>query len=281
MSRAEWEIISAYEIMKYANRKGFNNAIRFEKDFLENPYVFKKNIPYLRLEELSGKKLDLDNSEDIIKLAKLLGGFHECCEGFEKPSGIKINTLWGKKIEKYRTMTRRVARYLNKLVPTAINNNFEERIYSLRETLMEKAAVSIKLFGSREYLSTLEKSMENREIAFNAITNNSAVINNEGVYLVDIFDVGYNLALEDLCSLIKRGSQKNNSNYIYARTIEAYSSIRGLEENSENIIKSMITFPYDSMKVIIKYLDKKIDGEFALEKFEKYYEKEKELIFWR
>lgn len=279
-NKPEWEISSSAEITDYITKNGFSNIISFKNGVNGKPYVYKNNKIYALLDNVEGEKLELTNKESIIEFASLLGNFHSCAEGFTKPPGMSMKTEWGKLIVKFKTMTRRVEKYIKIINETGKTNSFEIETWDYLESIMKRAATSLKIFKSKEYLNALEKSMFLREVCLNSISDDGVVINKGEMIITNVFDFSYNMNLEDLSKLIKKSFESNNPKIMYDEVISAYSRVRYIDENSRNIVNAMITFPYDSMKVINRYMNKMGEEALLLEKFKRYYKREQRDNIW-
>lgn len=267
-------------IVNHLIERGFNNIIQFNCDANEKPYTIDKNKIYAKVHEVKGERLVLSNLDNILYFTEILADFHSSSQGFIKPSGIKIKTEWGKLIEKYKTMTRRIDKYIRLTNQKGITTKFEEDTWRFMEPLMNRADISIKVFKSPIYLKVLEKSMLNMEICLNTMSDSLAVNRNGTIIIKNIFDLSYNMALEDICKLIKKGFEGNDARIVYYEVINSYSKIKRIDENSRVVINAILNFPYDSLKVINRYLDNKNEETVLVEKFKKQYEIEQRSNIW-
>lgn len=279
-NKKEWERLSSSEIIQYLISRGFEDIVTFKNEYEDIQKTQKFNETYPSINGLEGEKFEIVTRENILKFTKILGDLHNCGEGFIKPPGVKIKTEWGKSIEKYRTLTRTTERYIKTIKERGAINNFEVIIGNSVEHLMNKAQASLKILKSPQYLDALERSMNLKEICLNSICDNTAVINDGKIIIVNVFNLSYNMTLEDLGSLIKKCSGKNNTQNICGEIVESYSNIRPLDENSKVILKAIVDFPYDSIKIINRYCNGKGQETVLIEKFKKYYERDL-MAIWR
>jgi CotS family spore coat protein len=273
-NKSEWEILSSSEIIKHLTNRGFKNIATFRQDVSGGLYCKNNNKTYVSLDNAIGEKFQLDNSKNIIRFAELMGRFHNCAEGFKKPVGIRVKTEWGKVIERYTTLARRIERYSGVICDVGENNRFEKEVLRYINPLMNRVNASTKVFKSKDYFKALERSMQLKEIGLNSISDNTVVISNEGIKIIDILNLSYNMALEDLSALIKKGLENNRDLAIYEEVLSSYEGVRKLDENSKIVIDAIVKFPFKTLKVINRNIDKKSDDEVLLERFYKYYERE-------
>lgn len=268
-------------ISEYIYENGFNNIATFVCGEDGKPFVYNEGGLFALVNEFEGERYELTQRDNAIEFARLLADFHKQSEGFIKPTGARVKVEWGKTIEKYKTLSRKLERYMKALNQRGANNKFEEETLDYLEPILNRAYRSVKVFKSMGYLKALEKSMLNKEICINAFSDNTAIITpDRNIIIKDVFNLSYNMTLEDLSELIKKGSDKNDVKDIYSNVIKNYSKVRHLDENSKIIIAAIINFPYDSMKILNRYICSKSDEESLLEKFKKYYEREQRVNIW-
>jgi Ser/Thr protein kinase RdoA (MazF antagonist) len=207
-------------------------------------------------------------------MAELLAKFHNAAEGFIQPPGIKIRVGWGKRMERCRVMTIKLEKYCA-VLKRAASNEFEEMTAEYAENLLKRARASMKVLRSLDYLNSLEGSMKRKEICLNAISSNTAVVVNEKIIITKVFEMGYNMVEEDIASLISKVIQETQDAAVFDRMIEKYQSHRYLGEKSINIIKALVSYPFESIKVITRYQKHPELYGVYLEKFRGYVSKER------
>jgi len=132
----------------------------------------------------------------------------------------------------------------------------------------------MKVLRSLDYLNALESSMKRKEICLNSISNYTARVEENRVVIVKVFDMGYNMTEEDVASLIKKAIEECKEKEAFNDVIERYEEYRWLEDKSINIIRALVSYPYDSIKAIIRYTKYPEEQESLLEKFKEYVELE-------
>jgi CotS family spore coat protein len=273
-SMTEWEILALSSILDHLASTGFNNLIILKKDISGKPYYRNNERLYLIYEHFEGRKLRLNSMDDGIRFAEFIAGFHNAAEGYVQPTGIKAHVLWGKRSEEYRGMTLRFEKNYRLLKFIEANNDFEEYILENGEAVLSRARASMKILKSLGYLKALESSMRSKEVCLNKITNNTAVIFNDEIILKKVFDMGYNMAEEDIALLVKKIIEETSDLKACDLIFEGYTRIRNLGDNSLAIIKAVAAFPENSLKIIDKYFKKLQLEDNDLAKLKKYWSRE-------
>ena len=253
MDRKEWEVMSTAAVLDYVSSNGFNDILFIKKNGDFKPYVKKGEEIYILMSMVDGKKLKLRTENNGLIFAELLAKFHSAAEGFIQPPGIKIRVDWGKRMERFRMLTSYLEKYINYIRNKETLDEFEEYTWQYTEILIKRAKASMKILKSLGYLKALEGSMKRKEICINCITSNTAIIKRDNAVISKIFELGYNMAEEDIAALIKKLVIETGDRGMFDRVISKYSETREVGEDSENIIKALVSYPSDSIKVILKY----------------------------
>jgi hypothetical protein len=116
--------------------------------------------------------------------------------------------------------------------------------------------------------------MRSKEVCLNKISNNTAVIFNDEIILKKVFDMGYNMAEEDIALLVKKIIEETSDLKACDLIFEGYTSVRNLGDNSSAIIKAVAAFPEDTLKIIDKYFKKLQLDDNDLAKLKKYWSRE-------
>lgn len=282
VNRKEWEVMSTAAVLDYVSSRGFNEILFIKRIGVSKSYIKKGEEIYILTSMFPGQKLKLINEENGLILAELLAKFHNAAEGFIQPPGIKLRVDWGKRMERLRTSTSRLEKYINYINSKEKLNEFEEYTLKYTEMLIKRAKTSMKILKSLGYLRALEGSMKRKEICINGISNRTAIISGDRLVISKIFELGYNMVEEDIAALIKKVIQETGDKTLFDRISSKYFKIREAGEDSEKIIRALVSYPSDSVKVILKYYDhaRNVPEEdllyntAMLKKFKKYINKE-------
>lgn len=253
VDRKEWEIMSVISVLDFVSANGFKDIPHIKKIGSHKQYIKRGEEIYVLISQAKGEKLKLRNEENGLIFAELLAKFHNAAEGFIQPPGIKIRVDWGKRMEKYRMATSRLEKYINYIQGKKERNEFEDYTSKYAEMLIKRARASMKILKSLGYLRALEGSMKRKEICINNISSNTAVLKDGRVLISKIFELGYNMVEEDTADLIKKLIIETGDRGIFERITDKYSEIREIGEDSKNIIRALVSYPFDSIKVILKY----------------------------
>lgn len=241
----------------------------FDKLIIDDIYALEKTseVPFNK----SVNWLVLNNRDSLLEFADLLGKFHYYAEGFFQPPGSRVNVRWGKLADKYKKMTLMVKNFNNELKSKECSNDFEE-IYSTKAIdIISSADKVIEVLQSEDYLKALSNSMAKREICLNRISSSCAFRSDNKLLLIGTKYIGYNMAVEDIVKLIKRIPINEDKEILQREIISVYYDVRELDEYSMKILKALISYPYDLIKLIITYSKQLEDEKTCIKKLKQFY----------
>lgn len=269
VNKKESEILEATAIIEFAAFNGFKNIISIKKIGDKKPYIKRNDKLYVLTNSSEMGKFKLKTIEDGLCLVEVLSRFHNATEGYIPPQGIKLSVNWGRKMEKYRISLLRFEKYIEVLSNKKALNEFEEYTMKYSGALLKTAKAAMRRLKTLGYLKALENSMKSKEVCLNSMSNNTFVVSESRVIIKDIYSIGYNMAEEDIGALIKRILEETGDENAFREIVDKYKENRGLSDNSEEIIKALVSYPYEPIKIILKYnkRSKHILEEDTLETF--------------
>lgn len=270
---SESNVIAACAIIDHLRKRGFKNIITIKRNGEGKPYIRDGERLLVLMDFISKDKFKLKTRKNAADMGELLARFHNAGEYFIQPPGIKVTVKWGKKMERCRVFTMQLEKYA-KTIKNETKNPFEELTLGYIDELIRRARASMKVLRSLDYLNALESSMKRKEICLNSISNYTTRIAKDRVVIVKVFDMGYNMSEEDVASLIKKAIEECKEKEVFNDVIERYEDYRWLEDKSINIIRALVSYPYDSIKTIIRYTKYPEEQESLLEKLKEYIELE-------
>jgi hypothetical protein len=282
ISCEEWEILSTHEIIKHLVNSGFKNINEFSLFENGKPYCRSSKEICVEFKQENYEKLALNSEENIIAVTRLIAEFHKLAKGFNKPNGVRIKTEWGRLIEKYKMMVVKLNKYYIKIDESKEKNNaFAVKTMECKKDILNWAEAANKVFNSDLYISLLENSMREKEIGLVSFNDDTVIKADNQLKLSGIFDVSYNMAIEDVGKLIRKCCMRTENCINEDLIIREYEKIHPLDQNEIIMIHAITDFPYDCIKIILKYQEDNSKEKQLLEKFIRVYEKESISKAWR
>ena len=262
------KIILSSSIIDWVKKRGFNNILDIKKTYYGRPYIKINKKKYLAQLNIKGKKLRLTNNDDLRLAMSTLAKFHLAAEGYPIQSGIKIESSWGRCMEKYKTFISNLEKYAYKVEKYGAKNEFEKVTSNYLDDLYKYSKKTIDFFRSEKYILAIEESMKKREVCINDFTQNSVLIDkNKNAYITKIYSLGYNMCEEDIASILRRYIEETGRIEFLQEMINEYTKIRELSSVSKENLINLVMFPESPIKIISKYMKKGLYKDNMLEKF--------------
>ncbi|KRQ87790.1 Spore coat protein I [Caloramator mitchellensis] len=250
----EWQIVFARSFEEFLYSRGFRNVLEIKYNKEGKLYTIKQNRIYIEVEKTDGKVFKFDGEKNIMEYCKMLAAFHNAAEGYVPPAGVKINVKWGRTVEKFKKQLKVMESFRDSLKDKKDLNEFESLVAKDLEDLIKRGKDAMRILRTLHFLNRLEDSMKNREVCLNKISDRAVSRGKKGLIITDLFEAGYNMIEEDLARLIKKAIEKMENKGTFSDIIKEYTAMRPLGPNSEEYIKAFVSFPYNSSKLISKYL---------------------------
>ena len=188
---------------------------------------------------------DIDN---LIQIQKILLNYY-------KPYSLGIpNVIW-KDIETFKVWNRRGRRLIK-------NYNFNEL-----ENVVRKAEIAIDTIYQSSYLNLIHRSMRNNEICVGKVSSNN-IWKDGNINIFDLSKMAFNLIEHDCYKYLFKYRKRKNS-LDCNKIINSFIKSHNLDNDSKIYIENLLSYPYDSMKIIQKkYLMQRLDKEEIFKKSE-------------
>lgn len=186
--------------------------------------------------------------DNIVKVQKVILTYN-------KPYSIGLSSFIWKDIEMFKMWNRRGRKIIK-------DYNLVEL-----EKIVTKAEESINSIYKIPYLNIIHRAMNNNEICVGK-TSESNIWRNEKINILDLSKMNFNLIEQDCYKYLLRFKKKNIS-LDYNKIIDYFIESQSLGKDSKIYISSLLSYPYESMKIIQKeYLRESLNREEILKKSE-------------
>lgn len=186
--------------------------------------------------------------DNIVKVQKVILTYN-------KPYSIGLSSFIWKDIEMFKMWNRRGRKIIK-------DYNLVEL-----EKIVTKAEESINSIYKIPYLNIIHRAMNNNEICVGK-TSESNIWRSEKINILDLSKMNFNLIEQDCYKYLLRFKKKNIS-LDYNKIIDYFIESQSLGKDSKIYISSLLSYPYESMKIIQKeYLRESLNREEILKKSE-------------
>ncbi|TCS73504.1 CotS family spore coat protein [Effusibacillus lacus] len=197
---------------------------------------------YVLYQWIEGRDLHLDRSDHLKKAIHGLARFHKDSIGFVPAVNCKESTKWGKWPDHYRSMLERMKAWKKSKIssPTA------ELYRKYSDQMIRQGEQALKLLKASDYRAWLSRSEKMKCLCHQDYGEGNALLTQDGVVVLDLDSVTYDLPLRDLRKVIlKQMSERGKwEPKLLEKIIAWYTSVHSLTSDQLRILYIDCFFPH-------------------------------------
>lgn len=248
------KIMYIYSAKEHIIQRGFD---RVDRNMLTTdgvPYALVNDDIYVVTDWIDGRESDFKKEDEVKNAASTLAEFHNYArkfEGFEARARNDIGKL-------KETLEKRMYT-LNKMRDMARKNRkkteFDMLYLSNIDYYMEMAQEALNIFDEDSYSRVCIKAVEENVLCHHDYTyHNILVDSNEKMHIVDFDYAKSEIQIYDLSTLLVKALKRLNWEPKYGKEIvDAYNSVKELNEDEVNILKCLMNFPQRFWRLANRY----------------------------
>lgn len=254
------QILFIHNAKEYLNYRGFKSIDRY---MMVNrvPYVKKDNNYYVMTKAIKGRKYDINNINELRNASMTLASLHNASRGYIPRVGSKSISNMEKLQKNYLEKCEDYI-YMKSLVKMrSIKGAIDELFLDNVDKLYDMGIESVKTLQKNGYFELCQREVLERYLCHNDYNYNHIIIDkNEEFNVMNFENCRFELRCFDLASFIIDVMKRTNWEFDTALVIlEAYDSIRSLEEREYKIMVSFLQFPQDIWNIATKYYYEEYD----------------------
>ena len=221
-----------------------------------------KNYPF-SLEEkgiyIVDDKIKYDREEkNYFKQIENIYLFNKAISPYINNTLPRIGASIGKEINSYELQIIFIERYVKSLELKKDLSLVDYYLIKYAVGILELGKRSINHIYNNNYKNLIERSMINYEVCLSRVDENNLNVVDNKIFIKNYNYLTYNLKEHDIYSYIKRLKRKKIDKDL-EEVIKYYIDISGLNENSKEYIRGLASYPNEQLRVIEKYILKRID----------------------
>lgn len=187
----------------------------------------------------------VENQLNIIKEV------HDLSCGFNGYLKKRINNHTCKWIEEEKIELKKFRRSYEKIKDNGSSNKVEEVVLNEGDAILERGELVLDTIVSNNYMKLVERSMENVEICLTSVDFDN-LGKTDVIEIVNFDDIAYNMIEMDCYYFLSKLKRKGF--YVdFDKSIKMFCDMEGLDSDSEIFIRSLLSYPYEFLKVFGKY----------------------------
>lgn len=200
---------------------------------------------FVLYEWIEGKQLSFNNKEEFMAAMEGLALFHKCSKGFKPPEEARESTKLNKWPEQYRSMLNRMNEWKNTSYQKAGIAVYDAYLKWVDKivALGEKAILCLE---SSQYKTLSKPEASTVVLCHQDFGKGNALITPEGVYVLDLDGVTFELAARDLRKIILKIMENQNEWDEAAMNdiISWYEKGNALTQNERKMVYIDSLFPH-------------------------------------
>lgn len=196
-------------------------------------------------EWVPGTSLDFNNNNDLKPSIVGLAAFHKASRGYVPPENARISTKLSKWPEQYTSMKNRMSEWKE-----AARKNSSAAGYAAylanTDAVLDIADLALYLLEKSAYLKLTAPDSQSIVLCHQDYGKGNALQSDDGVYVLDLDGVTYDLPARDLRKII--GKRAENRNLWDSATItsilQAYCEVNPLSREEKEVLYIDLVFPH-------------------------------------
>lgn len=200
---------------------------------------------FVLYEWIDGKDMYFDEARDLLEAVGGLAAFHIAAKGYIPPPGSEVSTKLGKWPSQYESMQKKLAVWKEeaaKLPDQPQNTSY----LKYADSMISLAAEAREMLSKSHYAEYSKEGSPYVVLCHQDFGKGNCLSTPEGVYILDLDGVTYDLPARDLRKII--GKNAENKGQWQAKSIDGiirrYSEINPLDEKEIEILYIDLLFPH-------------------------------------
>lgn len=160
---------------------------------------------------------------------------------------LRLQSNIGKEMEDCKVQLKRLKKMISFVQGNGIRDEFDKELLYSGPKELQRAERCIKFVEEASYIKLIKRSMKNNELC---LTNceRMNLWKEDYIYIFDTSKLCFNMVEWDLITYLNK-IKRRGINIDYGEAIDYFVKQSGLDNDSENYIRAMISYPYGYMKI--------------------------------
>ncbi|WP_160680275.1 spore coat protein [Clostridium sp. C8-1-8] len=160
---------------------------------------------------------------------------------------LRLQSNIGKEMEDCKVQLKRLKKMISFVQGNGIRDEFDKELLYSGPKELQRAERCIKFVEEASYIKLIKRSMKNNELC---LTNceRMNLWKEDYIYIFDTSKLCFNMVEWDLITYLNK-IKRRGINIDYGEAIDYFVKQSRLDNDSENYIRAMISYPYGYMKI--------------------------------
>ncbi|URZ07988.1 spore coat protein [Clostridium felsineum] len=225
-------------------------------------YIRKKGINICNTVHVMNK--NYIDEKKIIEQIHIIGEFHKIARDYNGFDVKNIKNKIGKLVGQYKIQEKNLKKYAAIKEKSNELTMFDEYFLSTYKGVIKRCEKCLNYISDDKYIQIIKRGMRNNDICLgNCYFDN--LWKDKELCIVDYSDVAFNMVEIDGIKFLNK-LKINNFDFDFELLIDEYILTEGIERESENFMKALISFPVEYIKCVERYqrnTDKDLEDKFT------------------
>lgn len=213
---------------------------------MKNQVIVQHNEQLFVLYEwLSGKDLNFSIQEDLILALQGLAKFHMKSKGYSPVEGSRVSTKLGKWPEQYSSMANKLVSW-KEFSKNKTSLPGHSAFLKYVDPILDISYNAIELLEKSSYKNMTSSESNNQVLCHQDYGRGNAILTNEGVFVIDLDGVTFDLPARDLRKII--GKHAENKGKLETKDVndilQWYSQVNPLSDEDKEVLYIDLLYPH-------------------------------------
>lgn len=194
--------------------------------------------------------------ENVNKQLHIISDVHKLSCGFNGYLKKRINNQTCKLYEEEKIQLRKFKKNYRRIKEEGPDNKIEQIVFNEGDKIIERAELVINNIEENGYMELIRRSMDNIEICLTDVSFDNLGMVDNSIAIVNFEDIAYNMVEMD-CYYFLAKLKRKGFNVDFDKAVELFCELESLDRSSDIYIKSLLSFPYEFLKIFGKYRQNK------------------------
>lgn len=209
------------------------------------PIVQHNDQLFVMYEWIDGTSLDFNNNNDLIPSIKGLAAFHTASKGYVPPAGARLSSKLLKWPEQYTSMKNRMLGW--KDVSRKNSSRSDHAAYLKHvDSMIDVADLALYLIERSSYSALASPESPSVVLCHQDYGKGNALLADDGVYVLDLDGVTFDLPARDLRKIIGKKAENRNlwDEASINSVIQSYTAVNPQTPEEKEVVFIDMVFPH-------------------------------------
>ena len=245
------KIINASNLIEVLYKNNFYNTPMYYKDRKGNLFnIYHKSLFYIT-DWIEGNEVNLSSLHEAKLTSELLAQFHSKSKVMDSRY-LKLRNTTNKNISsQFMDNIYLLNKFESIIQNKRLKNSFDYEYNQYISVFVNQALIALNILNTCAYANIL-KNPDSTVICHNKFNSRSVIKNKEGVFLVNLNYLSYDLRINDLGKYIRRVMIRGSYKWDFIKCrdmIESYNKNYKLSKDELLLMLAIVIFPYKFCKL--------------------------------